>query len=53
MARMVYFPQAKSQGVPRAERTKAESGRSFTTVGFVYLAMAFLILALGVLAASL
>jgi len=53
MARMVYFPQTKPQGRPRTERFKAESGRSFTTVGFLYLAMAFLILVLGVLAASL
>jgi hypothetical protein len=53
MARMVYFPHTKSQGIPWKERAKAGPGRSFTTVGFVYLVMAFLILALGVLAASL
>jgi hypothetical protein len=52
MAGMVYFPQTKLQVAP-TKHAKAESSRSFTMAGLGYLAMAFLILVLGVVAASL
>jgi hypothetical protein len=52
MEEMIFRPTMKPSASPHTKLASAESDRSFATVGLAYLAMAFLTLMLGILAAS-